>query len=211
MKEHSSAFVAPARLSQNPRRSLFALCSARFQRAELELKSPQDAGVTNGNDGLFRVLGQSPASPPAPELELESLRNRMLGYAQLFLRKGFSALVPDSRAHGASEGRFATYGYLEADDIHRWVSFLLEKQKATEVYALGESMGAAILLSSLQIETRFKAVVAESSFSNFKQIAKERMGNMQERSEKIRKNSNVASFIFFIVEQSHSGRRNRLS
>jgi len=104
-------------------------------------------------------------------------RAGMLPYAGLFLRNGFSVLAPDSRAQGNSQGRFATYGCLEAEDVHRWVNFLVTKQGVTEIYGLGESMGAAILLTSLQTETRFNAVVAESSFCNFSQIAKERIGS----------------------------------
>jgi len=103
-------------------------------------------------------------------------RAGMLSYAELFLKNGFSVLVPDSRAHGESEGLFATYGILEADDIHQWVNFLVE-QKSTEIYGLGESMGAAILLASLEKENRFAAVIAESSFCNFKKIASDRLGN----------------------------------
>ena len=42
------------------------------------------------------------------------------------------------------------------------------------VFGLGESMGAALLLQSLRAEPRFCAVVAESPFQNFGEIAYER-------------------------------------
>src|SRR5262249_12275848 len=48
------------------------------------------------------------------------------GYAELFLRQGYAVLLPDARAHGESGGEFATYGLKEADDLHRWVSWLYE-------------------------------------------------------------------------------------
>ena len=35
------------------------------------------------------------------------------GFAPMFLEKGYSVLVPDSRGHGASGGAFVTYGLLE--------------------------------------------------------------------------------------------------
>ena len=37
----------------------------------------------------------------------------MVGYAELLLAHGFTVLLPDARAHGASGGSLATYGLLE--------------------------------------------------------------------------------------------------
>jgi len=100
----------------------------------------------------------------------------MSGYAQLLLAHGYTVLLPDARAHGVSGGELATYGLLERSDIHRWVDLLLELVHPRCVYGMGESMGAAELLQSLQEETRFCAVVAESPFSSFREIAYDRMG-----------------------------------
>jgi pimeloyl-ACP methyl ester carboxylesterase len=65
---------------------------------------------------------------------------------------------------------------MEQDDIHRWVDFLSAQVHPDCVYGMGESMGAALLLQSLQRESRFCAVVAESPFSTFREIAYDRMG-----------------------------------
>jgi uncharacterized protein len=100
----------------------------------------------------------------------------MTGYARLFLQHGFTVLLPDSRAHGASGGDLATYGLLERVDITQWVGFLRRETHPHCVYGLGESMGAAELLQSLGAGAEFCAVVAESSFSNFREIAYDRMG-----------------------------------
>jgi hypothetical protein len=100
----------------------------------------------------------------------------MTGYAMLLLSHGYSVLLPDARAHGASGGILATYGLLERDDIWQWVDFLRMKARTGCVYGLGESMGAAELLQSLDSGASFCAVVAESSFSNFREIAYDRMG-----------------------------------
>jgi pimeloyl-ACP methyl ester carboxylesterase len=100
----------------------------------------------------------------------------MTGYAQLLLSQGFTVLLPDARAHGASGGQLATYGLLERNDIHQWFNFLAARDHLHCIYALGESMGAAELLQSLSVEPRFCAVAAESSFSTFRQIAYDRMG-----------------------------------
>src|SRR5580700_5247762 len=100
----------------------------------------------------------------------------MTGYAQLLLTRGFAVLLPDARAHGASGGQLATYGLLERSDIHQWFDFLVSRDQPRCIFGFGESMGAAELLQSLAVETPFCAVAAESSFSTFREIAYDRMG-----------------------------------
>jgi len=93
----------------------------------------------------------------------------------MFLREGYRILIPDSRAHGESGGAMATYGLLESDDIHRWVSWLYGSG-ASCVDGFGESMGAALVLESLRSEPGFCAVVADSPFANFRSVAYDREG-----------------------------------
>jgi predicted acyl esterase len=47
-------------------------------------------------------------------------RAGMLGFADMFLRHGYSVLLPDARAHGVSGGDMATYGIRERDDVRLW-------------------------------------------------------------------------------------------
>jgi uncharacterized protein len=103
-------------------------------------------------------------------------RQGMMGFAELFLSNGFTVLVPDSRAQGESEGDFPTYGLKESDDVHRWFDWLVMQQHSKCIFGMGESMGAAVLLQSIEKENRFCAVVAESSFASFRQIAYVRVG-----------------------------------
>lgn len=100
-------------------------------------------------------------------------REGVAGYARLFLQHGYRVLLPDARAHGVSGGELATYGLRESDDIHRWVDWL-ENEHPQCVYGFGESMGAALLLQSLAHESRFCAVVVESPFAHFRDVAYER-------------------------------------
>ena len=103
-------------------------------------------------------------------------RQGMMGFAELFLSNGFIVLAPDSRAQGESGGAFPTYGLKESDDVHRWFDWLVMQQHPKCVFGMGESMGAAVLLQSIEKENRFCAVVAESSFASFRQIAYVRVG-----------------------------------
>jgi pimeloyl-ACP methyl ester carboxylesterase len=103
-------------------------------------------------------------------------RQGMMGYAELFLSHGYDVLAPDVRAQGDSGGTFSTYGIKEANDVHRWFDFLQVQDDPHCVFGLGESFGAATLLQALKQETRFCAVVAESSFANFRQVSYIRVG-----------------------------------
>ena len=110
---------------------------------------------------------------------LHGLADNRLGmsaYALLLLDHGFAVLLPDARAHGASGGELATYGLLERNDIRQWVDFVRRRAGPGCIYGLGESMGAASLLQSLAAGADFCAVIAESPFSNFREIAYDRMG-----------------------------------
>jgi uncharacterized protein len=99
----------------------------------------------------------------------------MYGYGKWLLEHNYAVLLPDARAHGLSSG-LATYGLKESDDIHRWIDWLEDTYHPHCVYGLGESMGAAQLLQSLAKESRFCAVVAESPFATFREVAYARFG-----------------------------------
>lgn len=107
---------------------------------------------------------------------LSDNRMGMIRYAELLLSHGYGVLMPDSRAHGQSGGRFATYGLLERDDIQQWIVWVYAGQHPSCVYGFGESMGAAQLLQTLELQPGLCAVAAESPFSNFREIAYDRVG-----------------------------------
>jgi len=104
-------------------------------------------------------------------------RQDMVPLGYLFLRNGYAVLEPDLRGHGESGG-LATYGVLEGDDIHRWVDWMVKNTGSKEIYGFGASLGASVLLQSLETETRFQAVVAESPYYDFVSIADERIARL---------------------------------
>lgn len=103
-------------------------------------------------------------------------RAGMLGPASMLLQNGYEVLVTDARAHGQSGGAIATYGVKERDDIRAWFDWLKREQSPRCIDGVGDSMGAAQLLESLSVEPGFCAVVAESTFANFREAAYTRMG-----------------------------------
>ncbi|HKW57518.1 MAG TPA: alpha/beta fold hydrolase [Candidatus Acidoferrum sp.] len=115
----------------------------------------------------------------------------VLGPAEFLLRAGYNVIMMDSRAHGASEGPVATYGWLERNDTRAVVDALLAEEQnrgisvqrtalgapgslldarpPVRIFALGESMGAGIALQSAAADPRIEAVVAEASFANLRE------------------------------------------
>ena len=118
----------------------------------------------------------------------------VVSQSEFLLRAGYSIVMMDARSHGASGGPIATYGWLErtdtraiidallASEIDRYVSVQMSdplhlpgvKPSAPasfHIFALGESMGAGIVLQSAAADPRIEAVVAEASFANMREAS----------------------------------------
>lgn len=92
-------------------------------------------------------------------------------YLDLFLKRGFNALLYDHRRHGESGGKTTSYGHYEKFDLKAVVDWL----KATRGPNLqlgihGESMGAAtVLLYAGMLEDGADFYIADCPFSDFKE------------------------------------------
>jgi alpha-beta hydrolase superfamily lysophospholipase len=102
-------------------------------------------------------------------------RAAALGLAPMFLEKGYAVLLPDSRGHGDSGGATISYGVVERWDVIEWTRWL-HAAGCREIFGLGESMGAAILLQAAAERPVFRAVVAECPFASLRRIAEDRVG-----------------------------------
>ena len=161
------------------------LCEAALhppRRPVPELHDARTVEITSRDGIPLRAWLFSPASPNGDAVLLlhgiADSRASQAGFARMFVSHGYAVLVPDSRAHGESGGELATYGLLEAGDTHEWVSWLIEHQHPRRVFGVGESLGGAVLLQSLRLETRFSGVVAESSYATFEGVARDRLAEM---------------------------------
>ncbi len=157
--------------------SHIALANAAFtrvnaRREDFEVRAPD--GV------LLRGWKVRPAKPSGDWLLLfhgvSDNRIGVIGHAEFLLRSGYSVVMMDARAHGTSEGAMATYGWLERNDTRTVVEALESSEKVGHLYALGESMGASIALQSAAVEPRIEAVVAESAFSNLREVSYDYVG-----------------------------------
>jgi alpha-beta hydrolase superfamily lysophospholipase len=95
----------------------------------------------------------------------------VVGQSEFLLRAGYGIVMMDARSHGASGGPIATYGWLERNDTRAVIDALESSEHPKHVFALGESMGAGIVLQSAATDPRIEAVVAEASFANLREAA----------------------------------------
>lgn len=98
-------------------------------------------------------------------------RAGVIGQARMLLLGGYGVIMMDSRAHGASEGAMATYGWLERKDTSAVIDALTQAEHPAHIFALGESMGAGIALQSAGSDARIEAAVAEAPFANLQEAA----------------------------------------
>lgn len=73
---------------------------------------------------------------------------------------------------------YSKRGVLEAEDVHRWSDWLFRFPAVTRLYGISESLGGSVLLQSLDREPRFRAVIAESAYSDFPSVARERVARL---------------------------------
>jgi pimeloyl-ACP methyl ester carboxylesterase len=96
-------------------------------------------------------------------------RNRlsMARRAELLHGWGFSVLLFDFQAHGASPGRAITFGHLEALDANAAIGFARHRVPAERLGVIGVSLGGAAALLAPE-PPRVDALVLESVFPDLR-------------------------------------------
>lgn len=92
-------------------------------------------------------------------------------YMNLFLKRGFNAVIFDHRRHGESEGTITSYGHFEKEDLKAVVDELLRRAGPDARFGIhGESMGAVtLLLYAGTVEDKASFYVADCPFSDFRE------------------------------------------
>lgn len=94
-------------------------------------------------------------------------------FIEMFLNEGFNVLLIDVRSHGLSEGKYATYGIYEREDLAKWVKILKSKLRNDALIGLhGQSMGAATSLMYGKYGNDIDFIIADCGYSNGKEILK---------------------------------------
>ncbi len=95
------------------------------------------------------------------------------GMSDYYQKRDFAMLLPDARAHGASEGEYIGFGCLDRQDALGWVRWAIEKLGVeTEILLHGTSMGAAtlLMLSGLKLPAQVKGIVSDCGFTSPKEV-----------------------------------------
>lgn len=100
----------------------------------------------------------------------------MKGYIALseyYSKKGFSLLLPDSRAHGKSDGKYIGFGCLDRFDAFEWIKYIIATLgEDVQILLHGTSMGGATVLmtSGLELPKQVKGIVSDCAFTSPKYV-----------------------------------------
>jgi uncharacterized protein len=100
-------------------------------------------------------------------------QNRRAGLiaARQLVPLGWDVLVYDSRGHGASGGKYATFGYWEKRDVSHAIDFL----GVAHVVLIGHSLGGAVAIQAAAMDPRVTSVVAFSAFASLDSVVRDRL------------------------------------
>ena len=99
---------------------------------------------------------------------LTSSYSGMLGRAEHYYRNGFNVLIPDARAHGKSEGLYRGMGFLEKDDLKRWIEKIVSLDPDARIVITGESMGASTVMMTAaeELPPQVKCVIEDCGYTS---------------------------------------------
>lgn len=88
------------------------------------------------------------------------------------ITQGYNCLIIDQRAHGDSQGRYITMGWLERRDVLSWTDFLIKEKKPTDIIWFGDSMGAATVLmaSGENVPSIVHGIIADCGYTSISEL-----------------------------------------
>ncbi len=99
-----------------------------------------------------------------------SSKSAKMGLAALLTANGYDCVLYDSRANGESGGENCTFGYYEKRDVSRVIDVVQERYPGSGPFAIfGSSLGAAVAIQALSVDTRIVCGIAESPFATLRE------------------------------------------
>ena len=96
-------------------------------------------------------------------------------YALPYQKAGYNILVIDARAHGKSEGKYATAGILESKDTVLWMKYLHEKfnQEGFVLHCICVGGSTGLLAAKTEFGKQYvKKIVLDGAYISFKESYK---------------------------------------
>jgi len=95
--------------------------------------------------------------------------------AVFLARRGYLVLTFDFRAHGDSEGSRTSLGYHEQKDVSAALDYLFSRAEVDQdrIGIFGFSLGGSTAILSAAEKKKFRAVVADSAFTNLRDQARQ--------------------------------------
>jgi pimeloyl-ACP methyl ester carboxylesterase len=100
-------------------------------------------------------------------------KQQFLFAARIVHGLGYHALTFDFRAHGDSDGRFTTFGYLEAEDVKAACDWAAARHPGQPIYGLGYSMGGAAVLRAAARYHVFEKIIVDATFADAATVAQD--------------------------------------
>lgn len=96
-----------------------------------------------------------------------------IGLSDYYLRRGYSMLLVDERAHGESEGTYIGFGCLDRLDAMKWIGWMIDTcGEDVQLLLHGTSMGGATVLmtSGLKLPNQVKGIISDCAFTSAKEV-----------------------------------------
>ncbi len=96
-----------------------------------------------------------------------------IGLSDYYLKRGWSMLLVDERAHGDSEGKYIGFGCLDRYDALKWIDWTIAQLgENAQLLLHGTSMGGATVLmaSGLGFPPQIKGIVSDCAFTSAKEV-----------------------------------------
>lgn len=102
---------------------------------------------------------------------IRAYKEHFLPICKILADSGYNSIIMDLRAHGESDGKFCTFGYLERQDLVLLIDSIYQIENLNKNIGLwGQSMGGAVAMMTLAADKRLEFGIIESTFSDFRTI-----------------------------------------
>lgn len=91
----------------------------------------------------------------------------MQEFGEMFYDMGYDLLVPDARAHGASEGEYMGFGWPDRLDYVQWIDEMIKDYNGeVEIILYGVSMGAATVMMTAgeELPPQVKLIIEDCGY-----------------------------------------------